>query len=225
MDPKRKKFQDEWLSFLAEMGADKAQIKMNADKFALMDDDSFKELVRNTREAGMTFPLLTFNMVDEEDEGEDHETVMAIGEKYGIVWFENLVLTDAITGETSVTPNKYVILEVSVRRLVQHMYKKRSVSENEYTKDRLTGQVTGDSKASSISKTELGILAAKSLDATALEGIKARAGDDEAWANMIEQIAATGEVSLDPILELDSRPTSLNTMNSFFAGMMLKSTL
>jgi hypothetical protein len=224
MDPKRKKMQDQWLILLKELGAEKDQIDMCTEKFASLSDDEFKSLVREYRENNITFPLLTFNMEKKENKV-DHEQVMEVGRKYGVVWFEKLALTDAITNETSITPNEYLILECPLRRLMQHLYKKRSTGENEYVKDRLTGQVTGDSKSSSISKVELGILAAKGLDEAALEAIKVRGGDDEAYNNMVEQIILNGEASLDPILAGDTKPTSINTMNAWFAGMMLKSSL
>lgn len=224
MDPKRKKFQDQWIDFIKEMGASANQIKMYQNRFAELSDDQFRKVVTELRANNETFPLLTFNM-DTSDDNITHEKVMEIGEKYGIVWHEKLVLTDPITGDTNITPNEYLIIEGSSRRLTQHVYKKRSTSENEYTVDRMSGQVTGDSKSSTMSKTELGIMAAKNLEKSALEAIKARGGDQDAWRNMIEQISLSGEVSIDPILDGDSRPTSLDTMNALLAGMMLRSTL
>jgi hypothetical protein len=153
------------------------------------------------------------------------ERSMRVGESLGIEFFQPLILTDPITGETYETPDKYLVIHIPVRRQNQHLIKKMSVPDNVKVVDQLSGQVTGESKGSKISLPELLVLESRGFEDNLLEMIKVRGGDEKAYRAMIDSIEATGGFSLKPILDLKSKPTSTETLRALLLSIHYDTTL
>lgn len=113
--------------------------------------------------------------------------------------FERLKLKDEITGTEYITPHKYLVLKLPVRRARQFLMHKLSVAESDKKIDVLTGQVTKPDQASSISFVEAELLHSRGLDSTLLEFMKVRGGDIHAFASMKQQLEDNGEVHLASI--------------------------
>ena len=74
-----------------------------------------------------------------------------------------------------------------------------SVPDNDKQIDGLTGQVTGDSKSSSVTNPEIQILAARGLDATLEEFVNVRGGNIAAYSDFKRQAEETGEIKLNSL--------------------------
>lgn len=219
---RRAVFEEKWFAFLKEMKADPRNEALYKELFARLNDEEFEAMLQTVRDGKDVLAIRSFNM---DGENLNYEEVMAIGEKLGIQWFQRIEMTDPITRESSLTTGKYLVLELQVRRQIQHLVKKRSTAQSNRVVDQLTGQVTGDSKSASMSLPELTALNAKGNAQGIIELIKVRGGDKEAYRSMVEQIRDTGGFSLGPILEANTRPKVIKTTNLLLRGMGLSSTL
>lgn len=219
---RRQVFEEKFLGYLQALPLAPRNIDLYTEKFKSMSDDDFHAMVVSIMDGNFVLPAFSYNM---EGTKADTETIMRIGEELGVKFFQRLTLTDPVTREAIITPEEYLVLNLQVRRQIQHLVKKRSTPSSTRVIDHLTGQVTGDSKGASMSLPELTALNAKGHEAGIIELIKPRGGDAKAYANLMQQIRDTGGYSLAPIMELGSRPKVIETTNSFFAGMMLRSTL
>jgi hypothetical protein len=155
----------------------------------------------------------------------DVERSMKVGEKLGVKFFQRLILTDPLTGVETKTPMEYLVMHMPVRRQSQHLIKKQSIPKSSKVIDHLSGQVTGDSKGGKISLPELLVMESKDLTDNLLELIKVRGGDDKAYKGMLEQIEATGSFSIAPLLELNSKPTSTETLMAYLLAGHLSNTM
>jgi hypothetical protein len=153
----------------------------------------------------------------------DVDKVMAVGESIGVTWFQPLVLTDHVTGQVYETPVKYLVLDTPVRRQIQHLISKISTGEG-HAVDHLGGQATGDAKASSVSLPELTQLDGRGFQASPIEFIKVRGGDEAAYKAMEQAVAQTGGFSLGPIMEMGTKPKAVQTLRSLLLGMHLRPT-
>lgn len=148
-----------------------------------------------------------------------------VGESLGIEFFQRLLLTDPGSGEVSLTPHKYLVVDLVVRRQNQHLIKKMSVPDTNKVIDHITGQVTGDSKGSTVSLPELLVMDSKDLTNNLLEMIKVRGGDDVAYRGMLDSIKQTGTFSLEPLMELGSKPTSTEVLRALLFSIHYETTM
>jgi hypothetical protein len=153
------------------------------------------------------------------------ERLLDVGAELGHSFFERLWLTDPKTGVTSLTPEKYLVVDLSLRRQQQLLTKKISIPDNNRHIDELTGQPTGDSKGAALSGPELQLLRSQGLDRPVLEMIKPRGGDEKARRVIYRQIHETGTASLDSIMHAGTRVKSTETLSTLLTAMHLKNNL
>ncbi|MBO4735782.1 MAG: GNAT family N-acetyltransferase [Paludibacteraceae bacterium] len=128
-----------------------------------------------------------------------NENLLKAADKAKCKLFHRLWMTDNATGRQYLTDNEYLVLTLSVRRQQQYLDEKLSVPDNDRQIDGMTGQVTGDSRACSMTNPEIQILAARGLDATLEELVNVRGGNINAYAEFKRQAEETGEISLNSI--------------------------
>jgi hypothetical protein len=150
---------------------------------------------------------------------------LEVGKKMGVEFFQRLWLTDPVTGRTTLTPKKYLIVHLPLRRQQQLLVKKISVPDDNLHVNELTGQPTGVSKGAGLSYPEWQIFYAKGLNYTGLELAKLRGGDTKAFREMNRQIARTGTANMSEILRMGTRPESTITLNTILKSMLLDNNL
>ncbi|WJJ55161.1 RNA polymerase beta subunit [Xanthomonas phage RTH11] len=153
------------------------------------------------------------------------ERLLALGPELDHEFFEQLWLTDSKTGVTYLTPEKYLILLLPLRRQQQMLSKKISIPDNNNHVDELTGQVTGASKGASLSGPEIQILRSQGLDRPILEAIKVRGGDEKAYRQITREIIETGGANIDSALAAGTRVKGTQTLSDLLLGMHLKNNL
>lgn len=122
------------------------------------------------------------------------------------------------------TPKKYLVMLLPIKRQAQHLVKKISIPEDNKTIDDLSGQPTGPSKGSKISYPETQILTALNLDNSLLELLKFRGGDIKGFDALNTSISRTGGVSLKAIEKLGTQVKSTVTLSTLLTGMHLENT-
>lgn len=150
---------------------------------------------------------------------------LEIAEELGHSFFERLWITDPQTGETYLTPNQHLVMDLPVRRQAQIHEKKASIPLHANSVDELSGQVTGDSKGSKISFPELQAQVSQQLDNTIIEEIKIRGGDQKAYQEFEKRMIETGSCSQNDLLDMGTRAKSTDTASTLLKGMHLGNNL
>lgn len=153
------------------------------------------------------------------------ERSMRVGEAMGVEFFQNLILTDPMTGDTNMTPIKYLVIHLACRRQNQHLVKKQSLPENDRVVDQLSGQVTSVSKGGRISLPELLVLESRGIEKGLLETIKVRGGDQTAFRDMHEQLRTTGEYTLEALKNQNDKPVAVKTLRALLLSVHLDNTI
>lgn len=154
------------------------------------------------------------------------ERNLDLGKKWGHEFFQQLWLTDPLDPTTTyLTPKKYLILDLPMRRQAQTLAKKMSVPLDDTHIDDITGQASGASKGSSVSFPELQMLYAHGLDAAIVELIKVRGGDNEAYRRFDKAIVDTGAGTLTEATAGNTRVKSVETLSALLKGAHLGNTL
>lgn len=180
-------------------------------------DDYMKKLESGEETLSMVVPNLSKKKLDVERN-------LKVAKKLGHNFFERLWLTDPHTETVYLTPIRYLVVDLPLRRQAQLLNKKITIPDSSDTADVLTGQATGPSKGASISFPELQTLHAQGLDKTIEELIKFRGGDEEAYRAMNKSLVDTGSVSLDSI-QTNSRVKSTETLSTFLKAAHIQNNL
>jgi hypothetical protein len=138
--------------------------------------------------------------------------------------FEKLRLWDSTTRRYYLTPHKYPVLLLPVRRLKQFLMDKISVPESDTKIDAFSGQVSKPDKGASISSVEMQTILSKGLKTCISELIRTRGGDINQYSAFKGQLEETGAASLNSIDD-DSRARSSVILSVYLTGMQLKNNL
>lgn len=191
--------------------------------FAQMDDDAFEAYVTALGDGSQILSIEAPNLSKHKLTIENN---FRVAEMIGHPFFERLWLTDPATGTKYLSPVKYLIVDLSLRRQQQMLVEKRSIPDNNRHVDDTTGQVTGDSHSSSLTFPELQNLRAQGLEYTAIELTKFRGGDIIGLQRMNRSLLETGGADLDAIEALGpTRPKSVQTLSNLLFGMHIDNNL
>lgn len=148
-----------------------------------------------------------------------------IAKELGHEFFQRLWIQGKDDTPTYLTPNKYMVLDLPVRRASQLLTKKISVPKHNRVIDSLTGQPTGESKGAKISYPELQVCAAMGLEYSMVELMKYRGGDARGQAALNGMLSKYGRVNQAAISGFASGVESTATVKTFLTCAHLKSTL
>ncbi len=209
---------------------DSYNAELTKQRLDAMSDTEFDEYIRalakpETEEARSTQEILPFYSPNLKDPRITMDSLMAVADKIGHPFFERLWLTDPQTGVVFLTPQKYLVLDMTVRRQAQMLTKKSSIPENARHVDEMSGQVTGKSKGSKISFPELQSQLAQGLEQTLVEEIKVRGGSRTAQVEFDRQLIEHGEASLEDVTESGEVTNSTSTVATLYRGMMIDTNL
>ena len=153
------------------------------------------------------------------------ENNLALGTKLKHEFFQRLWIEGTNGMPTYLTPNKYLVVDLPLRRTAQRLVKKVSVSPHSRVVDTLTGQPAGDSKAASTSYPEVQLCAALGLDNTMVEVMKYRGGDSKGVSAFNNMLAKYGVANIKTLSTFTSGVESTKTLNTLLTCMHVKSNL
>ena len=188
--------------------------------FKEMSDDQFDRFMNDLKDGKIKLTLLTPNLkvfIKQED-------LLNAADSLGLELFERLRFKDKATGKYFLTPNKYLITKLPVRRTRQFLMHKLSIAENDKRIDALTGQVTSDDKASSISYPEAQLMYARGLNNCITEFMKVRGGDIHAFATFKQQLEETGSIRMNS-LDDNTLPRSAVVLSAVLKSMYFDNNL
>lgn len=168
------------------------------DIFSKMSDAEFGKFIEKLRNKEVQLNIVMPNM----KKVPKIPDLVKAAEKVGLTLAHRLWLPDKTRpGKRYLTNEKYLVLELPIRRAQQEWDKKLQVPSRDTHVDALTGQVIMDDRACHLSTPEIQALATRGLDATLSELVKVRGGDVMAYGDFKRQLEESGEAnisSLDP---------------------------
>jgi hypothetical protein len=167
-------------------------------------------------------PLVAPNLHDKKLTIENN---FKIAEELGLELLQHLRLTDPDTGQTYVTHEKYLVMDIPVRRQRQLQRKKTSIPQGTRQVDDLSGQVTGMAKGSKISMPELQVLYSQALTNPIVELIKYRGGDIKGQQLLYRQLMETGRATQRALGMAATTVRSTQILSIVFNAMHLSTTL
>jgi hypothetical protein len=210
IDPKRRKRAEEFIyALLTHMDDSGLNTKLAKETIPKLSDEEFRKLFKGIPIYNPNGDMVNINS----------NRNINICRAMGVDLDCRLWLTDTKTGVTFLTVNKHLNFRVPVRVQTQFQDKKMSVAEHSRTRDRLTAQVTGDSKASGWTFPEAGLAYADGLDSTISEFIHARGGNERLQQAFYRSIRETGRGRIDiPGAERTSAKAP-RTLNAFLTAV------
>lgn len=194
--------------------------KRYQDQFAKWTDTQFRSYMEGVRAGAIKFVLyvpnlkLNLKMAD----------IFAAAHALDLELFERLRLWDSTTRRYYLTPQKYPVLMLPVRRLKQFLMDKISVPESDAKIDAFSGQVVKPDRGASISSVEMQTILSKGLKTSISELIRVRGGDIHAYASFRGQLEETGVASLNSI-DSDSRARSSVILSTYLRSMHVDNNL
>lgn len=178
-------------------------------RFAKMNDKQFEQFLEEAAEHGLRLvvpPGLEVKL--------DESRNIAIAKRLGHNFHPHIVMTDDESGVEYINPVEHPIVDLGCKRLVQTIEHKRSVPTNLSHIDERTGQATGPSKGSRISSPENNILQAQNASNAAIEFLKTRGGDTQAFNLFNRSIIQRGGVSQEAINNANTRPKAAKVLET-----------
>lgn len=185
-----------------------------------MNDKEFDQFMNYMKEGKWQLHLVAPNMIV----NLQNEDLLKACDMIGLDLFQRVWMYDKATGRKFLTDNKYMFVKLPIRRQQQFLDEKISVPDNDRTIDGLTGQVTGDSRACSITNPEIQILAARGLDKTMQELVNIRGGNIHGYSEFRRMLEENGEADLD-MIDPNSRTRASVVGGKLLQSMMLDTNL
>lgn len=193
-----------------------------AKNLALLNDEQFDAYMAKLEDGSEVLSVAVPNLCETKV---SMDALFATAKSWDYDPFQQIWLTDAKTGTTYLTPEKYLVVYMPIRRQQQTLTGKISIPDHNRSFDDMSGQVTGDSKGASLSLPEIQILRSQGLDRPILELIKVRGGDHEAMRAAHRQIIETGDAGLDGLLSVGTRAKSTETLSAWMTAQHIANNL
>lgn len=208
-----------WLRAMTPKGVTADHYKK---RFESMSDKDFDNFMKRIETGEEYLVLISPNF---SDSGLSTENNFKIAKALGHEFFQRLWIGAQGNTPAYLTPIKYMVVDLPLRRASQLLIKKLSVAAHSKTIDALTGQPTGDSAAAKISKPELEVLAAMGCDNSITEMIKYRGGDLKGHTAMNAMIGRYGQASLKSLSNFASGVESTRSLKTFLTSAHLKNNI
>ena len=221
MTPKRKAIQDYVLKTMELQEPGGYNKKRYEDFFESLTDAAFSqwmETLRTQEHAKLVLMVPPLKVVLQPKDS------FATAKFLGLELTERIRLWDPVGKRYTLTPEKYYILKLPIRRLKQHIQDGLSVPDSDKRLNPLTDQVVKPDKGSAISFPQAQMIADKGLVTVLHELMSIRGGDLEAYTKMKAQVEETGEASV-MVMEGTAGVKSAATMRSFLNAMHLETNL
>ena len=210
--------------FFNALDKTKRNTKRYKEMFQPMSDTKFKEFFKEF--FGNEYHYLILDMVDYEatpqiEDIEDAAKVLNIP-LYEYVTIPHLTMDN---DHPVVTPHKIPVGYLHMKRPQQTVMKKNGLSTSSDMRSAITNQVIGADKNGRESDLENAILVSLGMKHTLKELNGPRADDSVAKKEMLQAISTKGYVALSELTDDVTNKTTLNTVNTYFLGMGLKTDL
>ena len=190
--------------------------------YSKMSDAQFLTMMEAIRDGRAHTPMIYDH---ETDNHLDLETVAKFGNKtLGVRYQQRIRYKDKRTGEYSWSNTPRWVLDVPVRRLIQSIENKISVSTSKQV-NAATNQPVGDNKSASISGPESLILSGQGFNSALNEFMVARGGDLRAKHALEQSIRQSGGASLNTVMVFGEGAKAVSTVSHQLTAMHWRNNL
>lgn len=210
------------LSMMTDIVPDGSQVSIYKDMFSKMNDAQFAKFMEELESGTFKLSVVVPNFSKVNPTVENN---LKIAKKWGHEFFTYLQVEGKGDIPTHMTPIKYMVVDLAIRRASQIIIKKASIPKNQDVIDALTGQPTGESKGAKISYPELQLCVAMNLDASMVELMKYRGGDLKGRAAYIGILNKYGSVNQGQLKNYASGVVSTQTLKTMLTCIHLRNTL
>lgn len=207
------------LEWIEKLIPDSGNRDLYANLFAGMDDAAFAVWMEKLERQEIRLAVVAPNLAKS---SLDIDRNLKLADELGHNFFERILIDNGNDIPPYLSPVRYLVVDLPLRRQAQLLVKKISIPEDTKSVDDFTGQPTGKSKGSKISYPETQIMAALNLDANLTEMLKYRGGDEKGFDALNSSISKTGGVSLQSIEKLGTQVKSTQTLSIILTCMHLE---
>ena len=152
------------------------------------------------------------------------ENNFKLAKKLGYDFFQKLTFSGDRGMEDYVTPNKYLVYKLPIRRVAQLQSKKSAIPTSNKKIDLLTGQVTGQDRGAKLTMPELLLLEPLGLQDSLVELMKVRGGDLGSMNALDNMLYKLGRSSLKEVLPHSTGVVSTRTVGGIFKAAHIRTT-
>lgn len=218
---KRDKATKRLLTVWAEFGK-KSVTYITAKKFLeSMSDEEFIQFMQDCKDKKTGLPIVEENFSPNKQVS--FKRCKHLLKKYfGHELYSKLVFVDPETGIETLTDHEHFNGYGTSRVMVQNLESKRSLPSHSKSVDHTSGQVTGESKGSSITLAELQPLAAKHGDSPAiLELVAIRGSKGERLREFEAMLERAATVQTKDIMKLDYKARPVRVAATYLRAALL----
>lgn len=224
MNDARKEATDYAIKLLSKFAGKNESVKEIEGMLNNLNDKQFDAYMQSLLDGSQTIPYIAPNLGKVRLSSEKN---LKIAEELGHEFFQRLWMTDPATGEVYLTPKKYLVIDLPLRRLQQHLTKKIKIPKDNQHIDEMTGQPTasGPSSGSKVSFPELQVLYSQDLNSVIRELFKFRGGDQEAHRALNKDALQSGMPSMDAVDDGETRVRATEVLSILFKSAHLDNNL
>ena len=221
----RKKAEAELLRLVGAIENNSTNFNVNLYKETLkgMSDTEFKKMMQSFRDGEDYIRIIEPNF--RKNGGISIENNVKVAKTLGKDFFQQVWMVDPATQTKYLTPFKYLLLMLPLRRQSQALMTKISVPKDNKSVDVLTGQPTMSSKGGKLSIPDTQVLYSLGLTEVLREGLKGRGGDRGAMNAIDNDIIETGQSNLSNAYEHGTGVKSTQTFDNYLKGMHITTKL
>jgi len=152
-----------------------------------------------------------------------YENNLKVVEGRSIKMFKRIKTTT--NGESVMSSIPWMVAEVTGRKPIQLLDKKRSVPLDDRSRSTITGQVTNASKSMSITAPEISLMLANGMYKSIIELTRYRGGDEKASLVMKAMASHGIDINQETLAKYSNGPEVNNALKQFLLAMQLDSNI
>lgn len=219
---KRKKVEEHILKYIKAIATGNENYLRYKALFESMDDTQFHDFMIKLKENKITLSII---VPTGSNIKVDVENNFKLARQLGYEFIQQLNFTANGSIPEFISPEKYLVFKLPVKRAAQLLSKGISIPEDNNSIDMYSGQVTNKSKSSKLTMPELYILLGLGLKDSIVELMKTRGGDLGEANALTNLLYKQGRVSQRELAQYSTGVVSTKVLNSYFNGMHIKTTL
>lgn len=218
----RKHVEDYLYKFLKDLTHDDYNSNYYKSKLASMSDKQLETYLKSLVAGEDKISITIHNFGKAKLTTENN---LKLAKEMKVEIFKKMLVGNPYSEMVYETPNKFMIIDVPVRRVSQRQKKKISVAKDSNSVDMLTKQPSGDSASRSLSLIETQLLLAIGLPSTVKELGKVRGGDEGAYRAMLSLLNSQGGVKMSDLNQHSTGVSSKEYWSTLLKCQHIGSTL